>query len=162
GSLPLLQFTLEELFKVRAGDTLTLAAYEALGGLEGAVAKRAEETIAGIPVAAQNVLPRVLRSLITVAPDGQAIVTTRQIPQERFPEGSPERRLIDAFVKARLFISDAGEKPATGSCIRVAHEALLSHWGRARDWINERRTDLQIEARIEAAAARWMAAASGD
>ena len=45
GALPLLSFTLDELYKnakARGATVLTYASYEALGGLEGAIAKRAD------------------------------------------------------------------------------------------------------------------------
>ena len=69
GALPLLSFTLDELYKnakARGATVLTHASYEALGGLEGAIAKRADEIVGGLPAAAQAALPRVLRALTTV------------------------------------------------------------------------------------------------
>jgi energy-coupling factor transporter ATP-binding protein EcfA2 len=42
GGLPLLQFALLELWRQRAGRRLTQAAYTAIGGVEGALEKRAE------------------------------------------------------------------------------------------------------------------------
>ena len=44
-ALPLLQMTLKRLFDARDGLTLTYAAYEAMGGLEGAIAAHAEEVL---------------------------------------------------------------------------------------------------------------------
>ena len=44
--LPLLEFTLDELFRRRTEDrVLTFAAYRELGGLEGALARRADEVL---------------------------------------------------------------------------------------------------------------------
>ena len=40
GSLPLLQFTLAELFDQRQGDTIGLVDYRALGGLAGCINRR--------------------------------------------------------------------------------------------------------------------------
>ena len=52
-SLPLLQFTLRQLYEQRAetdAETrLTHAAYDALGGLQGAIAAEAERAVAGLP-----------------------------------------------------------------------------------------------------------------
>ena len=52
-SLPLLQFTLRQLYERRVeadGETLlTHAAYDALGGLQGAIAAEAERAVAGLP-----------------------------------------------------------------------------------------------------------------
>ena len=48
--LPLLQFTLEELYQRRTEDgMLTLAAYRELGGVEGSLARRAETVFKDLP-----------------------------------------------------------------------------------------------------------------
>ena len=61
GALPLLQFLLEELYKHRsADDVLTFRAYEELGGVEGALARRAESVLASVSEPAQLALPGVL------------------------------------------------------------------------------------------------------
>src|SRR5215472_10104716 len=49
GALPLLQFTLEQLFERRSGHRLTLQAYHEIDGVKGALAKHAEATYAGLP-----------------------------------------------------------------------------------------------------------------
>jgi hypothetical protein len=46
GALPLLQFALESLYAARDGQVLTWRAFDALGGLEGALTRRAEATFA--------------------------------------------------------------------------------------------------------------------
>jgi hypothetical protein len=160
GVLPLLSFVLDKLYedaKERGETVLTHSSYEALGGLEGAIAKRADAIMASLPECAQLALPRVLRALVTVGQGAQTIVTARAASLDGFPEGSPEHRMITAFVEGRLLVADVDKTQARG--IRVAHEALLRHWERARDWIMERRADLQLEERLEADAARWAAAA---
>ena len=48
GALPLLQYTLTELFDHRDGDVIAPAAYRAMGGLSGALARRAEILYAGL------------------------------------------------------------------------------------------------------------------
>src|SRR6266516_4784870 len=49
GALPLLQFTLEQLFERRSDLHLTLAAYRELGGVKGAISQHAERTYAALP-----------------------------------------------------------------------------------------------------------------
>ena len=48
-ALPLLQFTLDQLFQRRSGRQLTLSAYRELGGVKGALTRQAEETYAALP-----------------------------------------------------------------------------------------------------------------
>ncbi len=48
GALPLLQYALTELFERREGHRLTLAAYNDIGGVLGALGRRAEEIYTGL------------------------------------------------------------------------------------------------------------------
>ena len=160
--LPLLSFVLDELWRRRTeAGVLTFEAYQDLGGLEGALAQRAESVFGALPEDVQGALPGVLRALVTVGAESH--VASRAGPLARFPDGTPERRLIDAFAspEARLFVvtaDRAGDEPK----VRVAHEALLTHWARAQQCIEENRSSLQLEARISDAAARWQTAAEKD
>src|SRR6185369_4953903 len=67
GSLPLLEFVLDALYEAASGRRLlTFAAYRALGGLEGAIARRADEVVDALPADIQEALPAVLRALTTM------------------------------------------------------------------------------------------------
>ena len=57
GALPLLQYTLTELFDHRRGVRITDAAYRELGGVSGALVKRAEGLLAGLGDEAHEVDP---------------------------------------------------------------------------------------------------------
>jgi formylglycine-generating enzyme required for sulfatase activity len=154
GALPLLSFLLDQLWQQRdEKQTLTFAAYEKLGGLEGALGQRAEEVFQAQSLAAQQELPAVLRALVTVGTDGKA--TSRWAPKSDFADGTPRGHLVDAFLhpQARLLVA-AGAAP-DGSRVRVAHEALLTHWERARNQIAADTRDLELRGRLEQAAARW-------
>ncbi|HZT86457.1 MAG TPA: AAA family ATPase [Stellaceae bacterium] len=164
GALPLLSFLLDQLWQRRSEDgELTFAAYEELGRLEGALGRRAEEVFLAQPEDVQAALPRLLPALVTIGQGVSPLVAARTASLDRFPAGSPERRLIDAFLapEARLLVIGEAEG-STSPRVRVAHEALLTHWERARDWIAERPADLQLEERLEAEAARWTAAPDRD
>ncbi len=66
-SLPLLEFVLDALYEAgRQRRLLTFADYHRLGGLEGAIARRADDVVAALPDDIRTVLPTVLRSLVTV------------------------------------------------------------------------------------------------
>ena len=160
GSLPLLSYLLDQLWQRRTPDrVLTFAAHSELGGLEGALGRRAQEVVALLSPEVQAALPRVLRALVTVRQGLRGTVTARPAALALFPEGSAPRLLVDALLHptARLLIADV--PPEGGAAlVRVAHEALLTHWEDARLWIVERLSDLQLEEVLEAEAARWLAA----
>ena len=155
GALPLLSFLLDQLWRRRSEDGhLTFAAYEELGRLEGAIGRRAEEVFLNQPQPIQDELVRVLRALVTV--EG-ITAASRTAPLSLFPPGSPRRALVDAFLDsaARLLVADtdAGEPR-----LRLAHEALLTHWPRAREQIAADARDLELRGRLEHEAGRWHAA----
>ncbi|HUG97622.1 MAG TPA: tetratricopeptide repeat protein [Gammaproteobacteria bacterium] len=152
--LPLLQFTLEELYQRRRDDgTLTLEAYRELGGVEGSLARRAETVFEKLPAEVQAALPRVLDALIHVRREGQEAIGRRRARQDDF-ETPAARQLINAFIDARLFVTELDDDGQAS--IMVTHEALLWHWPRVKEWIEQNRENLRIHSRINAAAERWV------
>ncbi len=150
--LPLLEFTLEELYQQRTEDgVLTFDAYYQLGGIEGSLAKRAETVFASLPGKVQDALPRMLDNLVAISQ------TDETISRKQFPRGAvatPEANaLLDAFLDARLFVAELAEDGT--AVVSVTHEALLQHWPRARAWINDNKESLHVHARIAAAAKHW-------
>ncbi len=150
-SLPLLEFTLEQLWQKRdKTGQLTFQAYKKLGGMKGAISVRAEDVFRGLPDEVKATFPGILRALVTVKPGKNAEPIARTVPLKNFPEGSPQRLLTDAFLdpKARLLVAEDTQ-------VRVTHEALLKTWKRASEQIERDRTDLLIRARLERQAAEW-------
>jgi hypothetical protein len=131
---------------------LSFAAYRALGGLEGAIARRADEVLDALPPDIQDALPAVLRRLTTVRLRDEAI-TTRPATHSDVAESPKQLALVNALIAARLLVSDENAEGA--AVVRVAHEALLSHWPRARDILNASRNFLETRARVQTDARRW-------
>ena len=152
-ALPLLEFTLDELFKSRS-DTgvLTHAAYDVIGGLEGALGRHAEAAFSNLLETARNAFPVVMRALVTAAPGDDGKVTSRPCDLARFEPDTPSRALVDALIVARM-LSASGD--SEGAQVRLVHEALLTHWPRALQQTNADRQDLQNRARLEAACTLW-------
>ena len=154
GSLPLLSFVLDQLWRRRTDrGVLTFEAYADLGGLEGALGRRAEEVFAALPAEVQAALPTLLRALVAIGRASGPTVCAKPASITQFPPGTPARTLIDAFLhpQARLLVAD-------DTHIRVAHEALLSHWPRAREQVAADSRDLELLGRLENGAERWQAA----
>ena len=149
--LPLLQYTLNELYRQRGEDgTLKFEIYRQLGGLDGAVGVRAEQVVSRLTSDQVASLPHVLSLLVNVGED-QSAVTSRRSPLAMLRVES-ERDLVRVMVEARLFVSElAGDVPSFG----VAHEALLRRWPRVAEWIEHHRSSLQLRTRISGQAARW-------
>ncbi len=153
--LPLLQFTLEELYQRRTEDgMLTLAAYRELGGVEGSLAQRAETVFKQLPDDVEAELPKVLNALVSIGQDGQAAIGRKRAPWSDVSTGK-SRELVDTFVDNRLFVTELADDGS--AVVTVAHEALLWHWPRVTDWVAQNRESLRIRGRIAAAAQRWEA-----
>lgn len=153
-ALPLLEFTLDELFKLRSDSgVLTLDAYRRLGGMEGALARRAEEVFVELPAEVQAALPALLSALVTVEVNAGDTAVARRVPAAQVVDGPASQALLDAFIAARLVLADQGED---GGVVRFAHEAILSRWPRVAEWIEQHRAFLHTRARVAEAAAGWL------
>jgi tetratricopeptide (TPR) repeat protein len=152
-ALPLLQFLLEELYNRRSPDNvLTFRAYEELGGVAGALARRAEEIFEGVSVEARNTLPQVLSELVSLSIEDESKALRRMAPLAAFTS-APARELVDALLAARLFVSSLDDEGLP--VVSVAHEALLEHWPRVRSWREQNRENLRAHARLAAATRAW-------
>jgi WD40 repeat protein len=161
-ALPLLEFTLDQLWQQRSGHgLLTLAAYRQMGGLLGALGRRAEDVFTQQPPDVQAALPAVLRALAHVAPGEGGRVAARVVPMSHFAPKTASRSLVEAMLApgARLLVAEGSGE---GGRVRVAHEALLSHWKRGQDCIVEAQADLQTRSRLEQAQALWEGADATD
>lgn len=153
--LPLLQFTLEELYQRRTEDgMLTLAAYRDLGGVEGSLAQRAETVFKDLPDDVEAELPKVLNALVSIERDGYEQIGRKRAPWTDASTGK-SRELIETFVANRLFVTELADDGT--AVVTVAHEALLWHWPRVKDWVEQNRENLRVRGRIAAAAERWQA-----
>ena len=152
--LPLLSFTLEQLFDAREGSALTHAAYAQMGGIEGAITRRAEAVFNALPEPCQLELPSVLRALVTIRADESERVAARRC-EWSVAATNPERQaLVEAFVEARL-LTVSGDANDDASTVAVAHEALLRNWHRASEWIADNIEQLRARTRIATAARTW-------
>jgi hypothetical protein len=148
-ALPLLQFTLYELYQRRSGTQLQYETYEQLGGLSGSVATAAEAALQA-DSASNRALPRIFRSLVTVGDDGRPF--KRLAPLEEIPKESAERRLLGSLVSARLCITDEHDGSAV---VGFAHEALLRTWPRLADWLKDEASLLKARELAERECRLW-------
>jgi basic membrane lipoprotein Med (substrate-binding protein (PBP1-ABC) superfamily)/DNA-binding SARP family transcriptional activator len=156
GALPLFQYALTELFERRAGGTITLRCYRELGGIHGALSRRAESTYAELGPRQKDLAEQVFLRLVTPG-EGTADVRRRVTATElRDLELDPVELadVLERFGRHRLLTFD--RDPITGDAtVEVAHEALLDAWARLRGWIEEHRSDLHRLERLAAAVAEW-------
>jgi tetratricopeptide (TPR) repeat protein len=169
-ALPLLAFTLEQLFlEYGGGGTLKLADYEAFGGIKGAIEAAVDRALAAadadprIPRDRDARLVLLRHSLIPwlagIDPETgsprRRIARLADIPAEAAP-------LIRLLVEQRLLATDRvtvreGDKERIEITIEPAHEALLRQWGLLRGWLQEDFAALTTLEGVKRSARDWAA-----
>ena len=153
-ALPLLAFTLQRLFDAHAIDRkLTLAQFDAMGGIGGSIDRALAEAQAkaGLAGTLEHLRRLMVPGLATW--ETAANAAKRLVPQEAEIVGGDRSGLAplaNALVEARLLTrsaADDGKGPAT---LEVAHEALLrrkpiSEWLEAQQDALKLRDDVRRE-----------------
>ncbi|MCY0937155.1 helix-turn-helix domain-containing protein [Streptomyces sp. H34-S4] len=150
-ALPLMSHALMATWQRREGSTLTVAGYSYAGGIQGAVARSAEQVFARLYPAEQRMVRRLLVRLVHIA-DG-AGPTRRRMSRAALLEGQADTAraaaALDAFVRARLISTDS-------ETVEITHEALLHAWPRLRGWIHADRAGLLVHQQLAQAADEWV------
>jgi WD40 repeat protein/transcriptional regulator with XRE-family HTH domain len=153
GILPLLSHALDQAWRSRAGDTLTLADYERTGGIEGAVATSAQRAYDHLTPAQQDAARQVFTRLTATSSDGldSADRATRAGLTEgkSAAEAQDVEAVLEAFTAERLLTLAAGT-------VEISHEILLTAWPLLRDtWLTDTHADRIIRTRLNHTAAEW-------
>ena len=159
GALPLLQYTLTELFERRQGTRIADATYRELGGVSGALVKRAEGLLAGLGPDAHDIARQIFLRLVTLGEGSDD--TRRRVLQTELEQLDVDRAMaqavLDTFGRHRLLSFD--RDPVTRSpTVEISHEALLIEWARLRDWIDSARHDVRNQRRLADAMQEWIGA----
>ncbi|MGI5192182.1 helix-turn-helix domain-containing protein [Streptomyces sp. CA-288835] len=148
GGLPLLSHALRETWRRRRGRALTMAAYEAAGGVRGAIAQTAEDVYGTLSGEQAALARQILLRLIT---PGEGSQDTRR-PVDRaeldFAPSGEVALVLDRLARARLLTLD-------DDTVDLAHEALITSWPRLSAWIEEARERLRTHRRLTEAARTW-------
>ncbi|BCJ40010.1 hypothetical protein GCM10010168_28680 [Actinoplanes ianthinogenes] len=139
GSLPLLSHALRATWENSRRGRLTVAAYQATGGVHDAVARSAEEVYHDLGDDQREAARHLFLRLVHADDD-----VRRKVPRAELPPDEVAER----FVAARLLT--AGDDH-----LEIAHEALIEAWPRLRGWVDTDRDGRRVHRRITEAAARW-------
>ncbi|TCO53729.1 helix-turn-helix domain-containing protein [Actinocrispum wychmicini] len=145
GLLPMVSHVLRETWHRRRGNTLTRTGYQAAGGIQGALAKTAEDVYASFD-GPQQAAARQLFLRLTALGEGTED-TKRRIGRGEF-DGTELNDVLTALASARLITVDAGS-------VEMAHESLIKAWPRLRGWLSEDREGLRIHRQLTEAALAW-------
>jgi WD40 repeat protein/serine/threonine protein kinase len=153
-SLPLVQFACSQLWerRDRASRVLSRAAYDAIGGVEGALARHADAVLEGLTNEQTAIARELLLRLVT--PEQ----TRRRVSVLRALEGLGDagQSVMDHLVGARTLVvrKGAGSGEA-GATVEIVHESLIRGWNTLRRWFEEAHHDVIFLAEVEQAAELW-------
>jgi DNA-binding SARP family transcriptional activator/class 3 adenylate cyclase/WD40 repeat protein len=152
GALPLLSTALAETWERREGRALTLAGYRATGGVNGALARMAEDAYTTLPPRSRAAARRLLLRLCDAGEDGDLSLRRRLPVSEATDEDDADARAaLETLAGRRLLTIDR-------NVVEVAHEALLREWPRLRTWLDEDVQGHRLHRRLHDAARSWEAA----
>ncbi|MEP0924352.1 hypothetical protein [Leptolyngbya sp. ST-U4] len=163
GALPLLSFTLSELYvslykrwrEDQSTDrTLRFADYKALGGVAGALTRRATEEYEALDEKHQSTMRRLMLRMVAIEGGG---VARRRVPESElvYPDSEENQRVAqvsDRLVKARLLVKgqETGE-----SYVEPAHDFLVRGWNKLQEWVEEEQVNLALRQRLTPQASDW-------
>ncbi|MBK8985382.1 MAG: AAA family ATPase [Chloroflexi bacterium] len=155
-ALPLLQFTLRQLWEMREGNCVTWAAYHQLGSGRQAIANTADAFYNHLTANERETARHIL---LTAVRPGPGLEVTRQrvrratLSQINQP---PEQidRVLHALINARLMTLLPGENRDDDQ-LDLAHETLIRSWPRLIGWVEEERVGQRRRLRLGEAAEQW-------
>jgi tetratricopeptide (TPR) repeat protein len=135
-TLPLLQMTLQGLYKAQEARGDGILSAEDYEGMAAAVTKAADAAMAHLGESGRKALEALVAALVAdVVADpitGEPTPVVVALDHDAFVKGKPERRaLVDAFVEARLLTLEGGGR------VRPANDGLLSVWPEASALVRE-------------------------
>lgn len=130
GNLPLLEFTLTQLWEQQTDGWMTHDDYEAMGCVEGALAAYADQVYAELDPDEQECARRALVQLVQ---PGEGTEDTRRIAT-RDELGDESWSLIQRLANRRLVVT--GRDAQGRETAEVVHETLIQKWGRFQVWMD--------------------------
>ncbi len=151
GELPLLGLTLDLLWQQQEGGLLTHRAYEQLGGVSGALGRHAEEEWDEcVPPEDEEVARRLFTRLVQVTAGLPAPARRTALRTEL---GAGEWRVAQRLASTRLLVT--GRNAEGVETVELAHEALITGWGKLSDWAGGDRAFLEWRAELQQDLRRW-------
>src|SRR5262249_15335329 len=137
GALALISFTAAKLWELRDRHfkQLTRRAYKTLGGVGGALAQHAEQTLDAMPSEERALAREAFRHLVTSL-DTRAVVGRGELRQLLGNDTGADN-VIEKLIASRLLV--ARDSESGSETIEIVHEALLNAWPRLVEWRREDR-----------------------
>ncbi|MBW4688925.1 MAG: SUMF1/EgtB/PvdO family nonheme iron enzyme [Komarekiella atlantica HA4396-MV6] len=157
GNLPLLEFALTQLWAKQHNHQLTHQAYDAIGGVEKALAEYAQKEYNELSEADKE---RAKRIFIQLMRPGEGTEDTRRLAT-RAEVGEENWDLVTHLANQRLVVTGRNET-SEKETVEVIHEALIREWQQLRQWMEEDRSFRTWQERLRAAMRQWESSKKDD
>jgi WD40 repeat protein len=149
GNLPLLEFTLTQLWERQTDGWLTHTDYETLGCVEGALAAYADQVYADLDADEQE---RARHAFVQLVQPGEGTEDTRRIATHE-ELGDESWMLIQHLADKRLVVT--GRDAQGHETAEVVHEALIQRWGLFKEWMDSDRAFRLWQERLRGSLRQW-------
>jgi energy-coupling factor transporter ATP-binding protein EcfA2 len=149
-ALPLLEFALEKLWDRRdqSNNQLTVAVYEEMGSLMGALNRYATDWYKTLTATNQTLVQRVMLALVRVGMGSQDTRWRRKLKDVLALGDRKIENIVDLLDEKRLIVKDGCE-------VDLAHERLMEGWKLFAEWRQIDREIRYLANRVEELEEEW-------
>lgn len=171
-ALPLLELTLQQLWRRRRDGRLTHDAYDAIGGVAGSISTWCNTATAQLTKAQRPVARRLLTALVQPADLTQGVpAVRRQVPVANLRElatvdGRSSRSkvsvedVLDILTATRIVTVHAAWSTSQDTSeeytAELIHDSLISAWATLREWVRQDHAFQDWLRRAQGQHARWL------
>ena len=150
GSLPLLEFTLLQLWEKHDKWYLTHQAYKEIGGLKQALAQYADGVLHPLSTKDKERAERIFIQLIS---PGEGTEDTKR-QATRGEVGEDNWDLVHFLANKRLVVT-GWDKKNECQTVEIIHEVLIREWGMLQKWIKSNRQFRIWQERLQFEVVKW-------
>jgi hypothetical protein len=151
GKLPLLEYALKETWQRREGRRLTLNDYGKAGGIDGAMAQRADRVYGSLTESQKAAARSLFVSLVTPG-EGKGDARARL----NYPPVGATVKVIQKFADQEVRLLVTGEdEPSGRRIVEISHESLIRRWDQLKDWVEANRDALRRLKRVREQMRQW-------
>ncbi len=152
-AVALISFTATRLWELRDRHfhQLPKKAYDAIGGVGGALAQHADETVEAMSAAERALVRKAFRHLVTF--DGTRAVLGRDELTQLLGGDRDAEQTIERLIEARLVVSSESDEGQP--VVEIIHEALLAAWPRLAEWRREDIEGSRFHEQLRVASKQW-------
>jgi WD40 repeat protein len=155
--LPLLEFSLAQLWEQRQDGALTHEAYEGIGRLVGGVTQWANRAYKTFDEPEKSLVSRLCVRLVQLGDETYGVPDTRRRRQvSDLRSGEPDPIAVDEVIRrlseARILITS---RESQGDVVELIHDILVREWSLLQSWLHADKHFLVWHQRIESRAKDW-------